>query len=587
MKINNLPVEKKIMAIGYLSSAVILAVLVTYLSCMKLISNSGDRFSRATQSYVAIDRAAIAFNDVGAELSRLVGKSGSEFRWDSKTMAEPDLTSLLAQSQEWSANPETVAALAQVIDLHKKRLMTIEKEFRILVASDESRAKHFYHSQYRATRDQIGELFDKTRRLAASDTKTFQKRQADTAYLATGLLLAVLCLGLLSVLLFSKKIASMLSHALTQAIAQLKRQSEEVKVAAASISQASQDLAQSATEQASALQQTAASTEETNAMVSRNADNAAKAGVVSNESYEVAIGGKDVVEQMITAIQEISHSNQALIAQLQGTTQRNAEIIGVINDMANRTKVINDIAFQTKLLSFNASVEAARAGEHGKGFAVVAEEVGNLAQLSHNAAKEITQMLDSSTKKVEALALETKNAVESFLSETTAKVNMGMAVAGQCGKSLEAIVGKASNLNVMINDISTATKEQAIGVREITKAMNQLDQVTHRNTTVFQQTAKSSGQLLAQAETLQIIVHKLGAIIRGGKMAGTEKDIVPPKAIPKAEPESNAPPLNVNDPGPNVIPIKGDRLRFTKLSKNKTPHSEDVPSENDPRFNDV
>jgi methyl-accepting chemotaxis protein len=76
--------------------------------------------------------------------------------------------------------------------------------------------------------------------------------------------------------------------------------------------------------------------------------------------------------------------------QINYSNEQMSEIVKVIQEIETKTKVINDIVFQTKLLSFNASVEAARAGEQGKGFAVVAEEVGNLAQMSGNAAKEIS-----------------------------------------------------------------------------------------------------------------------------------------------------------------------------------------------------
>lgn len=72
--------------------------------------------------------------------------------------------------------------------------------------------------------------------------------------------------------------------------------------------------------------------------------------------------------------------------------------------IANIISSINSITEKTNLLALNAAIEAARAGESGRGFAVVADEVRTLAKQSAVSAKEITQLVNESTGRIDRLS---------------------------------------------------------------------------------------------------------------------------------------------------------------------------------------
>lgn len=289
----------------------------------------------------------------------------------------------------------------------------------------------------------------------------------------------------------------------------------QVSSSAKQIQGASLDLSQATTEQAASLEETAASLEEINSIIKKNSDTAKDSSNMSYSSKEKAIKGQEVIHKMVNAISEIDESNKHIMSEVEASNKRIEEIIDVISDIAEKTKVINDIVFQTKLLSFNASVEAARAGEQGKGFAVVAEEVGNLAQMSGNASKEISDMLGQSIEKVRSIVFETKSSVKGLVEQGHEKVKVGSEIAVECGHVLEEIVESVSVTTRMSDEISNASSEQAQGVQEITKAVHQLDEVTQKNTHTTQETASAAEHLSTQAESLKSIVENLVITVDG------------------------------------------------------------------------
>jgi methyl-accepting chemotaxis protein len=291
-----------------------------------------------------------------------------------------------------------------------------------------------------------------------------------TKNLAQNLLAIISLIGLFLGILVGYLISSGLQKDLRKIATAVAESKESVSQASEQLHAASQQLANSSTEAAASLEETVASIEELTSMVKLNADNAAEASRLSQESQETAVRGNQEMEHLITAMDGINTSSKKI-----------QEIISVIDD----------IAFQTNLLALNAAVEAARAGEQGKGFAVVADAVRSLAQKSAVAAKEISTLINDSVSQVEK----------------------GTEIADRSGQSLKNIVKSVKTMTDLNVGISSASNEQSQGISQISQSMNQLDQATQSNAASAEEAAASSETLLRQAKSLAEQVEHLRNLV--------------------------------------------------------------------------
>ncbi|MCX8995796.1 methyl-accepting chemotaxis protein [Rhizobiaceae bacterium BDR2-2] len=234
------------------------------------------------------------------------------------------------------------------------------------------------------------------------------------------------------------------------------------------------NLSQRTEQQAASLEETAAALNEITEQVNSSAQNAKSAATTVALACTDAEKSGEIVQRAITSMQGIERSSSQI-----------GQIISVIDE----------IAFQTNLLALNAGVEAARAGDAGKGFAVVAQEVRQLAQRSADAAKEIRSLINASSTQVAE----------------------GVDLVGEAGAALEGISAQVMQISGLIREISQSASEQAVGLKEVNAAMNQMDQVTQHNAAMVEETTAASMALKDEAERLRALSTRFQ--VSGGSAA--------------------------------------------------------------------
>ncbi len=266
-----------------------------------------------------------------------------------------------------------------------------------------------------------------------------------------------------------------------------------VATAANHISESSQSLAEGASEQAAAIEETSSSLEEMSSMTRQNADNASHADNLMKEAHQV-------VSEANESMTELTHSMHEI-------TQASEETSKII-------KTIDEIAFQTNLLALNAAVEAARAGEAGAGFAVVADEVRNLAMRAAEAAKNTASLIEG----------------------TLRKVRSGGDLVERANTAFGEVTRSSSKVAELIGEIAVASREQAMGIDQVNKAVSEMDKVVQHNAANAEESAAAAEEMNAQAEQMKAFVRELAAIVegRGRHRSRAEERAVPGPGRPKA-----------------------------------------------------
>jgi methyl-accepting chemotaxis protein len=307
--------------------------------------------------------------------------------------------------------------------------------------------------------------------------------EGNAAQAGSGIMMMIVTAGIcvLSSLALGILLSWTISASLNRTVASLSVEATHVTEVATQLSSSSQGLAEGSSQQAASLEETSSAMEEMSAMTKRNAESAGQA--------------KSLADQAGASVQKSNASMQSLVTSM-------AEISRMGEETGKIIKTIDEIAFQTNLLALNAAVEAARAGEAGAGFAVVADEVRNLAQRAAGAAKNTSELIEGTIKKIKD----------------------GTVLVEKTNVAFGEVASAVTKVTELVGEISAASSEQSRGIDEVSGSIGQMDKVTQGNAANAEEIASASEEMSAQSQALEGIVRSLHSLVKGG---GAEEHAAP------------------------------------------------------------
>ena len=237
-----------------------------------------------------------------------------------------------------------------------------------------------------------------------------------------------------------------------------------IKNSTVALASGAADLSARTEEQVSSLEEMAASIRQLAATVHSNAENAQLASQLAIEARNAADRGGNVVGSVVTAM-----------AQIEESTRRISEVVGMIEE----------IAFQTNLLALNAAVEAARAGDAGRGFAVVASEVRALAEKASRASRD----------------------VKALIAGSNSQVRQGSDLVRQAGDTLSTIVASVKRVAEIVESIASASREQSAGVQQVDEAVSEVEGAANKNSELVVETTAALTEVDRQLEDLLWVIN--------------------------------------------------------------------------------
>lgn len=295
--------------------------------------------------------------------------------------------------------------------------------------------------------------------------------------------------------------AEQLAASSEQLTASAQQSAEAANMVAGTVMQMAEGAAQqneSVTDAATIVQQMTASLDG----VAATAGNLAQ---LATQSVTQTDTGRKGIENAVAQMGEVGQGTAATaqsVLELQDSSQKIAEIVGLISGIAG----------QTNLLALNAAIEAARAGEAGRGFAVVAEEVRKLAEQTETAAQQITSLIRENDESIQG----TVNRMQ----QAKGDVESGVKMVNAAGQGFESIAEMVGKLSARIAEVSGTVREVAQGSRKINESVGEIEKISQKTAADAQGISAATEE---QSASMQEIASSSQAL---AKLAGDLQEVI-------------------------------------------------------------
>ena len=274
-------------------------------------------------------------------------------------------------------------------------------------------------------------------------------------------------------------------------VTQVKQAAVQVNVSLGENEAAIHQLSDKALTQAEKTIRVLESVEQMTSSIQAVAESARQATTVARTASATAQVGGEAMDRTVQGIIKLRGTVAETSKKVKRLGQSSQEISKAVS-------LINQIATQTNLLALNAGIEAERAGEEGQGFAAVAEQVRELATRSTSATQEIERLVDN-------IQRETSEVVEA-MERGTAQVVEGTHLVEETKHSLSQVLEVSSQIDELVQSISTATVSQAQTSQVVTNLMQEIARVSEQTSQSSHQISDFLQQTVAVAQELQASV---------------------------------------------------------------------------------